>query len=72
MIEIEAQDFDFPERWEWGNKLSFSPWHALEEHRPLGGINRARRIVYPASSELRHENLNAQKEPTEAEIPMKK
>jgi Cytochrome C oxidase, cbb3-type, subunit III len=59
-IDIEAQDFDFPERWEWGNKLSFSPWHALEEHRPLGGINRARRIVYPASSELRHENLNAQ------------
>jgi hypothetical protein len=38
----------------------------------LGGINRARRIVYPASSELRHKNLNAQNEPTEAEIPMKK
>jgi hypothetical protein len=71
-IEMDAQDFDFPERWEWGNKLSFSPWHALEEHRPLGGINRARKIVYPASSELRHKNLNAQKEPTEADIPMKK
>ena len=42
-IEIDAQDFDFPERWEWGNKLSFSPWHALDEHRPLGGINRARK-----------------------------
>ena len=71
-IEIDAQEFDFPERWEWGNQLSFSPWHALDEHRPLGGINRARRIVYPASSDLRHENLNSQKEPTEAEIPMKK
>ena len=49
-IEIDAQEFDFPERWEWGNKLSFSPWHALDEHRPLGGINRARKVVYPASS----------------------
>jgi hypothetical protein len=71
-IEIDAQDFDFPARWEWGNKLSFSPWHALEEHRPLGGINRARRLVYPASYDLRSQNLNAQKEPTEAEVPLKK
>ncbi len=71
-IEIAAQDFDFPERWEWGNKLSYSPWHALAEHRPLGGINRARKVVYPASSRLRHGDLPAQKEPTEAEIPMKK
>ena len=70
-IEIDAQDFDFPERWDWGNRLSFSPWHALDEHRPLGGINRARKIVYPASSDLRHENLNAPKEPTAADIPMK-
>jgi hypothetical protein len=71
-IEIDAQEFDFPERWEWGNRLSFSPWHALDEHRPLGGINRARRLVYPASSDLRHQNLNALEEPTAAEIPMKK
>ena len=71
-IEIDAQDFDFPARWEWGNKLSFSPWHALDEHRPLGGINRARKIVYPASAHLRLTNLNAQKEPTEADIPMTK
>ena len=69
-IEIESQKFDFPKRWEWGNKLSFSPWHALEEHRPLGGINRARKIVYPASSKLRHENSDPPKEPTEADIPM--
>jgi hypothetical protein len=71
-IEIDTQDFDFPARWEWGNKLSFSPWHALDEHRPLGGINRARRIVYPASYDLRLQNLNVPREPTEAEIPMKR
>lgn len=28
---------------------SFTPWHALAEHRPLGGINRLRRLVYEAS-----------------------
>ena len=67
MIEIDPQEFDLPERWEWGNKLSFSPWHALDEHRPLGGINRARKDVYPASFNLRTQSLVE-----EADIPMKK
>jgi len=30
-------------------RLSFNPWHALAEHRPMGGINRLRRAVYEAS-----------------------
>jgi hypothetical protein len=29
--------------------MSFNPWHALKEHRPLGGINRLRKAVYEAS-----------------------
>ncbi|CAK8712154.1 Catalase core domain-containing protein [Candidatus Electronema halotolerans] len=29
--------------------MSFNPWHALMEHRPLGGINRLRKAVYEAS-----------------------
>jgi hypothetical protein len=29
--------------------MSFNPWHALAEHRPMGGINRLRQAVYPAS-----------------------
>jgi hypothetical protein len=29
--------------------LSFNPWHALAEHRPIGGMNRLRRLVYLAS-----------------------
>ncbi|MCI5121363.1 MAG: catalase [Candidatus Electrothrix sp. AUS4] len=28
--------------------MSFNPWHALKEHRPLGGINRLRKAVYEA------------------------
>ena len=35
------------------NRLSFSPWHATEDHRPLGNVMRARRVVYEASSVLR-------------------
>ncbi|WP_398498025.1 catalase family protein [Variovorax sp.] len=33
--------------------LSFNPWHGLEDHRPLGGVMRARKIVYPASAAFR-------------------
>jgi hypothetical protein len=31
----------------------FTPWHALPEHQPLGGINRLRRAVYLASFDHR-------------------
>ena len=39
--------------------LSFDPWHALVEHRPLGNIMRARNQAYRLSTEERH----AAKEP---------
>jgi hypothetical protein len=72
-IEIGSQTFDFPEREKWGNALSYTPWHALKEHRPLGGINRARKVIYTASSVLRHNGLGVpRKEPAESEIPMAK
>lgn len=35
------------------NKLSFSPWHATDDHRPLGNVMRGRRVAYEASSTLR-------------------
>jgi hypothetical protein len=31
------------------NDMSFSPWHALAAHRPMGGLNRLRLAVYEAS-----------------------
>ena len=34
-------------------RMSFNPWHALKEHRPIGGMNRLRRVVYAASVEKR-------------------
>jgi len=27
-------------------RLSFDPWHALVEHRPLGAVMRARAVAY--------------------------
>jgi hypothetical protein len=32
---------------------AFNPWHSLVEHRPLGGLNRARRAIYPALTAFR-------------------
>jgi len=38
--------------------MSFNPWHALKEHRPLGGINRLRKAVYEASFSERERRKN--------------
>jgi hypothetical protein len=35
------------------DQLSFDPWHALAEHRPLGGMMRARKPTYFASAKGR-------------------
>lgn len=49
-----------PAQLSWGDdsqalddRLAFSPWNALAAHRPLGGINRARREVMAVSRRLR-------------------
>jgi hypothetical protein len=34
-------------------RLSFTPWHTTDDHRPLGNVMRARRVAYQASSTLR-------------------
>ena len=44
--------------------LSFTPWHTLLEHRPIGGIQRARKEIYQTISKVRHElNQQPRKEP---------
>lgn len=35
------------------DELSFSPWHGLAAHQPLGGVNRARRDPYIFSADYR-------------------
>ena len=39
--------------------MAFSPWNALAEHRPMGGINRMRQAVYLASQAKRASQLPA-------------
>ncbi|HXO26619.1 MAG TPA: hypothetical protein VOA80_04710 [Thermoanaerobaculia bacterium] len=34
-------------------RLSFTPWHTTDDHRPLGNVMRARRVAYQASSAFR-------------------
>ena len=64
-LTLQVDDFDTPDRQEFGDNLSFNPWRCLPEHRPLGGLNRARRIAYRALSGFRHErNAGAQNEPS--------
>jgi hypothetical protein len=35
------------------DELSFSPWHGLAAHQPLGGVNRARNDTYKFSADYR-------------------
>jgi hypothetical protein len=64
-IIIPIQDIMSAERAVFCEDLSFSPWHSLPEHRPLGLTNRIRRKAYLEISTLRHRlNRRPAKEPT--------
>lgn len=62
-INILKQTFDTPAQQQFCEDLSFSPWNALPAHQPVGALNRARRFVYKASSDLRHQ-INGRPIPT--------
>jgi hypothetical protein len=57
-LRIPPQAFRTQEREELAEDLSFSPAHSLIEHRPIGGINRARVEIYRHLSEFRHKQNN--------------
>lgn len=68
VIRIPKQVFDGPAQLAACENLSFTPWHALPEHRPVGGINRVRKAAYLAISKLRHQlNGVPRVEPTTVE-----
>ena len=63
-IVIPQQVFDTAEQMQFCENLSYTPWHSLPEHRPIGGINRARKVTYELISRYRHElNAAPRKEP---------
>ena len=55
LLRIPKQDLSSGEDLKVAENLSFTPWHALAEQRPLGGINRARKVAYETISKYRHE-----------------
>ncbi|MBF0227316.1 MAG: catalase family protein [Desulfobacterales bacterium] len=67
-IKIPSQRFDSNKQMEFCENLSFTPWHSLPEHRPIGGLNRARKEIYRELSKFRHQkNDISRKEPTGSE-----
>jgi hypothetical protein len=55
VLHLPAQDpYSDARRRYADDVLSFSPWRALEVHRPLGSIMRSRRMAYAGSSDFRH------------------
>ncbi|KRI80152.1 MULTISPECIES: catalase family protein [Acinetobacter] len=58
-IHIPKQNFDTPEQNKFCENLSFTPWHALSEHRPLGAVNRMRKVIYENISRVRHDMNSA-------------
>ena len=60
-IRIPQQVFDTPEQNKFCENLSFTPWHTLPEHKPLGAINRMRKVIYERISRVRHEMNSTQR-----------
>lgn len=58
-IHIPKQNFDTPEQNKFCENLSFTPWHALPAHKPLGAVNRMRKIIYENISRVRHDMNSA-------------
>jgi hypothetical protein len=53
-IRIPSQAFESFEQMAFAEKIAFNPWNTLQEHQPLGGMNRARKLIYTELAKLRH------------------
>lgn len=68
-LRIPAQKFDTPAQQAFAENLSYTPWHCIEAHRPLGAVNRCRKSVYQEISKYRHQaNDKPRREPTGREV----
>ncbi|HEY5325606.1 MAG TPA: hypothetical protein VIJ27_01285 [Mucilaginibacter sp.] len=55
-MTIPRQVFNTVERDALGENASYSPWHSLAAHQPLGGVSRARKKAYAAIAAYRLQN----------------
>jgi hypothetical protein len=68
-VHIPKQHFESEKLIEFTKRLKMNPWHCLEEHRPLGNLNRARFRLYYELSKFRQEmNQTTHLEPTGDEV----
>ena len=54
---LPPQDIDARGQAAYGENLSWNIWRVTEDHKPVGSIADARRVVYAASAEQRR-NVN--------------
>ncbi|NOU29921.1 MAG: catalase [Polyangiaceae bacterium] len=64
-IDVPSQSIDDEKRDAFCKQLSYSPWHGVAAHQPMGHINRARKYVYSASRDYRRGGV----EPKDFSIP---
>jgi catalase len=57
LLLIPRQETNTEEQKAVCKQLSFNVWHAVADHRPLGGVNRLRREAYPISAAWRRQEL---------------
>lgn len=53
-IQIPRQEFRTEAAMASCETLAFNPWNAHRAHRPLGGINRVRKMIYTNAAQLRN------------------
>jgi hypothetical protein len=58
-LAFVRQQFDAPAQQAFCENLSFNPWRVPQGQRPLGNLNRARKAVYQAVSQYRHQQNHA-------------
>lgn len=68
---FQSKSFDTPEQNQFCENLSFTPWHALPEHKPLGAINRMRKIIYENISRVRHDINSAPRQEPKTNLSIK-
>jgi len=54
-VHIPKQHFESEALIEFTKRLKMNPWHCLEEHKPLGNLNRARFKLYYTLSQFRQQ-----------------
>ena len=68
-LRIPKQTFASPAQFAFAHNLSYTPWHCLPQHRPLGNQSRARKRMYFELRNLRQRMNNTPHiEPTGDEV----